>query len=84
MELIKAVITFIAIAVFAAVAYFGMQRYDNYLRNTAIHDCAQAYRIEYTENGRKINRPLEQQVRECVWQKGVRNWEGVWTGYPTK
>ena len=79
MEVIKAIITFLAIAVFAAVAFFGMQRVDRYLNNVAIHDCAQDYRSSVTQNGQVVSRPLEQQVRECAWQKGVRNWNGVWS-----
>ena len=78
MELIKAIITFLAIAIFAAVAFFGLQRVDRHLNNVAIHDCAQDYRSSTIQNDITIYRPLEQQVRECVLQKGVQNWDGVW------
>lgn len=50
----------------------------------AIQDCAVAYRQETTiaTTGATISRPMEQQVRECAWQKGVRTWEGVWSDLP--
>lgn len=77
----KPIITTIILVGIAVLAFFGMQRIDRYLDLRAIHDCAQDYRQEIVmdEKTKRI-RPLEQQVRECAWQKGVRgDWEGVWS-----
>lgn len=73
---------FIVIAI-AVIAYLSFQRVDRYLDIKAIHECAQDYSqeivVDPATNTRKI-RPLEQQVKECAWQKGVRTgWEGVWS-----
>lgn len=48
----------------------------------ALQDCAMAYRQETTTlTGVTISRPMEQQVRECAWLKGVK-WDGVWSDIP--
>jgi len=83
-----AVLTFLAIAVFAVGLYVAnsrfdavMARVDRYVQNEAINACAESYRTETTNitTGVTTIRPMEQQVRECAWQKGVREWDGVWS-----
>lgn len=58
-----------------------LNEYRRDINAKIIHECAQDYKNEITINEKtKVIRPLEQQVRECAWQKGVRPaWEGVWS-----
>ena len=67
-----------------------LQRVDSALTNQqrsldlqALQDCAMAYRQETTTTvtGVTVSRPMEQQVRECAWLKGVK-WDGVWSDIP--
>lgn len=49
-------------------------------RQQVITTCMERYsQTVETETG-TITRPLEQQVRECTWQLGVRDWNGIWSG----
>ncbi|CAN5131470.1 hypothetical protein BH09PAT2_BH09PAT2_04960 [soil metagenome] len=77
----RPITTVLVIIVIGVIAFMGMRRVDRYLNMKAIHECAEDYRQEITDpatNTRKI-RPLEQQVKDCAWQKGVHTgWEGVW------
>lgn len=90
MKIVFAVLFAIAIAVTGGVAYLAALRFDAALQRVdraqdlqAIQDCAMAYRQERTNalTGVITIRPLEQQVRECAWQKGV-TWDGVWSDLP--
>lgn len=68
----------------AASLLFVLQRVDRMLDLQALHDCASDYRQEIVVSDKitKI-RPLEQQVQECAWQKGVRPaWTGIWSDLP--
>jgi hypothetical protein len=65
---------------FLATSVFA--RFDTYMNVKIVHDCAQDYRSDLVnqDTGRTVSRPLEQQVRECSWQKGLKTgWEGVWS-----
>ncbi|HLD01383.1 MAG TPA: hypothetical protein VJC10_00760 [Patescibacteria group bacterium] len=68
-----------AIAVSIVVAFFAMQRTDRYLELKAIRDCAETYRVEVADekSGKTTIRPLEDPYRECVWNKGVKSWQGT-------
>ena len=79
MKYLNSFLLLVLIVLIAAVAYFSIQRIDRFLDNTAIDQCSAAYLRETTDGNQKITRPLEQQVRECAWQKGVRKWNGVWS-----
>lgn len=74
----------ISIVAFAAVVFLGLQRVDRMLDLQALHDCATDYRQEIVVNEKTTKiRPMEQQVQECAWQKGVRPaWTGIWTDLP--
>lgn len=81
MKIAQLIIIVIGIGLFVYLGYMGLTKVDRYLDLKALHECAQDYRMEITNpetNEVKI-RPLEQQVKDCAWQKGVRNWEGVWS-----
>ncbi len=95
MQIIKNILIAVAIAVVLGGLIFGavnaLERVDTMLAQNqralelqAIQDCAMAYRQETTTatTGQTISRPMEQQVRECAWQKGVRTWDGVWSDLP--
>lgn len=84
MKIIQLILIAVGIGTMAFLGYVGLQKVDRYLDMKALHECAQDYKMEITNtetNEVKI-RPLEQQVKECAWQKGVRNWEGVWSDLP--
>lgn len=84
MKIIQLILIAIGISAISFIGYIGLQKVDRYLDMKALHECAQDYKMEITNtetNEVKI-RPLEQQVKECAWQKGVRNWEGVWSDLP--
>lgn len=81
----KTVLIFaIGITAFAAVVFLGLQRVDRMLDLQALHDCSADYRQEIVVNEKTTKiRPMEQQVQECAWQKGVRPaWTGIWTDLP--
>ncbi len=82
MEIVKHVLLFALILLIGGASYMGYRVLNRQLDNEAIHDCALDYRQQYsdTNKGITIIRPLELQVRECAWNKGVRNWNGVWSG----
>lgn len=65
------------------VASTTFTKFDSYNTAKIIHDCAQDYHYEITnsDTGRVTVRPLEQQVRECIYQKGIKKstWDGVWS-----
>ena len=90
MEVLKTISIIVFAILWAAtlgVAYFvasnTFTRYDAYNTTRIIHECAQDYHYEITneDSGRVTIRPLEQQVRECVYQKGIKKstWDGVWS-----
>jgi type II secretory pathway pseudopilin PulG len=90
MKIIYALLFGIAIAVIGVIAYMAMVRFDAAMQRIdreqdlqAIQDCAIAYRQERTDTDTGITtiRPLEQQLRECAWLKGVQ-WDGVWSDIP--
>lgn len=80
-QLIKPINTIVIIITIIIITFLAVRRVDRYLDMKAVHECAQDYQQEIVDpatNIRKI-RPLEQQVKDCAWQKGVRKgWEGVW------
>lgn len=68
-----------------SLASNALSQRDQEIKSRIIHECAQDYRVETvnTTTGKTVFRPLEQQVRECIWQKGIRSgWEGVWSKSP--
>jgi len=77
----KIVMTLLILAALAGIAFIGFQKIDRYLDIKAIHDCTASYQQEITDETTGIvkKRPLEQQARECAVQKGVTNWDGVWS-----
>lgn len=81
----KIITTILTLATVAGIAFFGLknglERFDRYMDLKAIQDCASSYQQSITdeETGIVRNRPLEQQARECAIQKGVENWDGVWS-----
>jgi hypothetical protein len=64
-----------------ATVVVGSQKADRYLNNQALHDCAMDYRMQISasDSASVKFRPMEQQVKECAWNKGVRGWTGVWS-----
>lgn len=84
MKFLNTFLLLLIIIFIAVIAYFASQRVDRFLDNLAIHDCAMDYHRETTdtETNQKVSRPLEQQVRECAWQKGAKHWNGVWSKTP--
>lgn len=70
------IIIIIAVAI---IFYLSILRIDRLLYLKAINDCANEYRIEYNDLAKntKIIRPLEGPFRECVWNKGIKNWVGM-------
>ena len=94
MQILKYIVIVLIAAAIIGGLVFGalqaLQRVDTALAHQqrtldllAIQDCAMAYRQETTNalTGQTISRPMEQQVRECAWQKGVE-WDGVWSDLP--
>lgn len=80
MNIIKTLLVILSIVVFGVVAFFAINRFDRFMDIKAIHDCAQDYRQEITDsNGKVVSRPMEQQTHDCAFQKGVKNWTGIWT-----
>lgn len=82
----KIITTILTLATLAGIAYFGFQRLDRYMDLKAIQDCTSSYQQVITDDTTGIvkNRPLEQQARECAIQKGVQDWDGVWSDLLTK
>lgn len=82
MKKIYLVITIIVIALVSVGFYVSLQEVNRYLDLKAIHDCSLDYHTEIpgkTATQEATFRPMEQQVRECAWQKGVKSWNGVWS-----
>ena len=70
----------LGVVFFVASNAFG--RADQYLKSQMVHDCSADYMSQTvnTETGRTVIRPLEQQVRECIYQKDTKQeWTGVWS-----
>lgn len=83
MKNINTVLLAILVVIVGVVSFVGVSQANRYLDLQAIHDCSQDYRREYKESETvRMVRPLEQQVRECAWNKGVRGWVGIWSGLP--
>jgi hypothetical protein len=83
MKQINTVLLAILVAIIGVVSFVGVKQVNRRLDLQAIHDCSQDYRQEFnTGETTKVSRPLEQQVKECAWNKGVRGWVGIWSGLP--
>lgn len=83
-NILKLLLSLTALIVISVLAYIGLQTYNRALDLQAINDCTTSYRQEIVEASdsatqKIISRPLEQQARECTTQKGVENWDGVWS-----
>ena len=85
-SIIKTTTTLFTLALVAGITFFALKRVDRYLDIRAIQDCTSSYRQEITDEttGVTKQRPLEQQARECAMQKGVKNWDGIWSDLVTK
>lgn len=90
MKNIYAILFGIALVVIIGITYVATTRFDAAMQRVdraqdlqAIQDCAMAYQQERpnAQTGGTSTRPLEQQVRECAWLKGVK-WDGVWSDLP--
>lgn len=86
----KIITTILTLVTLAGIAFFGLnngfKRFDRYMDLKAIQDCTSSYQQEITDETTGVvrNRPLEQQARECAIQKGVENWDGVWSDLLTE
>jgi hypothetical protein len=82
-SIIFAILWAVTLVIVFTVTSGSLARFDTYNTAKIIHDCAQdySYQITNTDTGRITTRPLEQQVRECIYQKGVKksSWDGVWS-----
>ena len=81
MSVVNQFISLIAIVAFGTVAYLSLQKVDvafsyveKYLEIEAYHDCAQDYRMEYTnlEDNTVISQPLAEPYEQCLEDKGLR------------
>ncbi len=93
MNIANLLVAITALAAFCGVSYLAYLRagsiiseYNRYLDNEAIHECATDYRMQIadTKTGITYSRPMEQQVRECAYLKGVKNYKGVWSDLVAK
>ena len=85
-NIIKIIATLLTLALLAGVTFFALKRIDRYLDIRAIQDCTSSYQQDRPDETTGVvkHRPLEQQARECAIQKGVKNWDGVWSDLLTK
>ncbi len=80
MNITKLILIAFGIATFGVVSFYALKSFNRYTDVLAVHDCAQDYKQEIvvSETTKKI-RPLEQETHDCAYQKGVKNWTGIWT-----
>lgn len=81
--IVFAVLWAVTLGLVFVMANSAFARYDSYHLSQVINNCAQNYTYEVTntDTGRITRRPLEQQVRECIYQNGIKKstWDGVWS-----
>ncbi len=62
----------LAIIAVAVVMYLYMPKVSQYLEQTARHDCAQDYRLAFTDNNTTVSRPVDELYAKCLSEKGIK------------
>lgn len=73
MKAIAQLITALSIFALAGVLYLGVQQAQTYVRNEARHQCAQDYRLEYTDlnTSTSVVKPIDDLYQTCLTDKGI-------------
>lgn len=72
---IGAVLTAIALFALAGVLFSYKTEVGQFVKNQAMHDCAQDYRLQFTqpEQNTTISKPIDDLYRQCLQEKGITN-----------
>lgn len=73
MKAIAQLITAIGLLALAGVLYLGVQQAQTYVRNEARHQCAQDFRLQYTDvnTSTTVVKPIDDLYQNCLTDKGI-------------
>lgn len=73
MKTVAQIITALGLFAVAAVLYLGIVEAQTFIRNQALNDCAQNYRLEYTDvaTNTTVIKPIDDLYKQCLTEKGV-------------
>lgn len=62
----------VAIVVMAVVMYLYMPKVEQFVENTARHECAQDYRLNFTDDNTTVSRPIDDLYAKCLTEKNIQ------------